>query len=577
MDLLSAGADVRRYTWDDANHAALALCSSMVSAPNLLLDSAQHQRFVTAIEQQRPQLALQPASVGCYGDDDRAGRGYYTRLLDDDVAEMLLEGPCFTSVPEWLLYYYACIGYNLVEADIDMIQRSPQVRGVHLRVSSYGGQGAGIDGPVAMLGELGKAMPVVAHCAPAYSGGYWLASPAKSIYVDKFEGVGSVGAVQVLYDYSKMNERIGITAHGMTGPNAELKLDGHPDFPITDEMKARFQRDLAKLSNYFQADIARLRSIPVEQIAALNGGTLMGADAVRARLADVEGSSRASLAYLLTLINSQAPATAPRAGVEAPMSGTKSTKILGQVAGANVAEGDMTPAEPTVSAFDAAVQAALPEGAALDIGMRCYHVGEDWFAVVCNMDNDVMTVGEPIAIGPMKDEEAEEAEAKASAKNAAVTAQPSAADAQLAKQIEVIRAELSVTQMSVKELQASNAAAEARAAKAEAALKEAKAEAEAAAWTSALSVVKPEARKSVETLARAEMTAEMTPSAAVEAVLSQEYMSAARLSVGVATKTGDAGETKPKLPSEEQPSTGVKAGHVLPWGNVDKGYQPNQA
>ncbi len=570
---------MRRHTWDDANHAALALCSSVVSSPNLLLDPSQHQRFVTALEQQRPGIALQPASVDCYGGDDRAGRGYYTRLLDDGVAEMFLEGPCFTSVPEWLLYYYACIGYNLVEADVEMIRMSPQVRGVHLRVSSYGGQGAGIDGPVSMLTELGKAMPIVAHCAPAYSGGYWLASPAKSIHVDKFEGVGSIGAVQVFYDYSKMNERLGITAHGLTGPNAALKLDGHPDFPITDEMKARFQRDLTKLSNYFQADIARLRGIPVEDIAALNGGTLMGADAVRARLADVEGSSRKSLEHLLSLINSQAPATAPRASTEAPMP-PKSAKILGQVAGGRVAEEGMTPetpAEPTVSTFDAAVQAALPEGATLDVGMRCYHVGEEWYAVTCTMDGDVMTMGEAIAIGPMGDDEEEEPEAEASAKGkgAKIEAlQPGIPVADLmvpemTKQIEAIRAELNITRASVEALTAAKAEADDRAAKAEAALKDAAAKAEAAAWKAALECALPESRADVEALARAQMTEGMEPATAVEMIRSKPYMVGAFQPAASAPRQAVA----PVVPTEPAP---VETPNVSaqPWGTADQGWTP---
>lgn len=566
MDLLSAGADVRRYTWDDANHAALALCSSMVSHPSALLEPSRRALFAEAIEKQTPQIAFGLA-VSAYGEDERGYGGVYTHLLDDGIAEMVLEGPCYTSVPEWLTYYYAVIGYNLVEADVEMIRRSPQVRATHLRMSSYGGQAAGIDGPVTALTELAKVMPLTAHAAPAYSGGYWLISPAEHITVDQLQGVGSIGAVQVLYDQSKWLEKLGVTPYGLTGPNAALKLDGHPDFPISEEMLARFRADLAKVSNLFQSEAARLRGIPIEKIAALNGGTLMGIDGVTAGLADAVGSSRASLAHLQTLIKSKAPT---RPNVEAPM-GNK--KILAVPGGASVAAEGETPAEPTVMEFQAELQAMLPEGAALDVTTCTYHIGDEWYA--CDwerVDGVLKMVGDA---KPIKMVETEAAETETE-EMVTATLQPgmlvSGGISDLTAQIEALRkqtaAEIGIAQKSIADLGAKLEAANQRAADAEAALKAADAKAERAAWDAALSVALPDSRADVEALARAAMTDGMDPAAAVAVVQAKPHMVGA-FKVGV-----EAEKPKPRLPVEETPAGPPSVAHRTVGLSPDKGWVP---
>lgn len=312
---------MRRYTLDDANHAALGLIKATLSAGFACLSQDLRQNFALALIQQRPALVLSAPSAGRRSSISMSepieGTSYLS-MDTDGILDVTLRGPVFADVPRWLLDYYEVIGHNLLAEDIE---ESPEsARAVRFLVSSPGGAVRGSDQSIPALAGLTRRLPSAAHMAPAYSMGYWMAAQAAKLFVSKVDGAGSIGAVLTMYDYSAYLEQLGIKAIGITSPNAEEKLDGWGDRPITEEAIARIRVDLDDVGDAFQREMARKRGLPLAAIRALNGGTRMGKRAVDDGLADVVGTPMDARAYLIEQLKSGATGGGSSARAAAPES-----------------------------------------------------------------------------------------------------------------------------------------------------------------------------------------------------------------------------------------------------------------
>lgn len=299
MDFGAAGADVRRYTFDDANHAALGLIKSTLSDGFACFAPDQRQAYAIALTQERPALVLSAPSAGRRAQafaEPIEGTSYLS-MDTDGIVDVSIKGPVFADVPRWLLYFFDVVGHNLLAEDLDHVPES--ARATRLLVSSPGGAVRGSDQSIPALAALTKRLPSAAHMAPAYSMGYWMAAQAQRLFVSKVDGAGSIGAVLTMYDYSGWLDQLGIKAIGLTSPNAEEKLDGWADAPITDEMIARIRVDLDDVGDAFQREMARKRGLPLAAIRALNGGTRMGKRALDDGLADAVGTPADARAYLI--------------------------------------------------------------------------------------------------------------------------------------------------------------------------------------------------------------------------------------------------------------------------------------
>lgn len=192
-----------------------------------------------------------------------------------------------------------CLGYD------DVVSRfraacETDASTILLDIDSCGGTVAGCFAAVhemrALAAKHGKTVAAFSNEA-AYSAAYAIATVADQIYVPESGGVGSVGVIGVVSEYTALMAKEGIRVAVLT--TGARKADGHPGVPLSDDALATLQGTIDKLGAQFFGLVAESRPLSAEQVQALEAACLMGQDAVDAGLAD-EVISRTQLIARLT-------------------------------------------------------------------------------------------------------------------------------------------------------------------------------------------------------------------------------------------------------------------------------------
>lgn len=179
-------------------------------------------------------------------------------------------------------------GYIYIQKVIERGLEDANVRGIALLINSPGGMVAGcfeaVDKIYARRGE--KPIRAFAH-EGAYSAAYAIASVADDIVVSRTGGVGSIGVVTSHLDFSKMNDDIGIKYTFIFA--GRHKVDGNPEEPLPDDVKARIQARIDELYDVFVSSVARNRGMEEQAVRDTEALTYTASQAVSIGLADSVG------------------------------------------------------------------------------------------------------------------------------------------------------------------------------------------------------------------------------------------------------------------------------------------------
>jgi signal peptide peptidase SppA len=185
-----------------------------------------------------------------------------------------------------------CFGGTSAEKllkDIQTCLDSPNVESIALNIDSPGGEAFGINELSQAIYEGRQKKPIKAYVSGlGCSGAYWIASAADEVITDKSAFSGSIGVVTAWMDDTGFYEQMGIRREVITSSNAPLKrLD--LDKP---EHRQELQRELDSIESVFIKAVARNRGVTVDKVKQdfNQGGVLVGADAVKAGMADRVGS-----------------------------------------------------------------------------------------------------------------------------------------------------------------------------------------------------------------------------------------------------------------------------------------------
>lgn len=180
------------------------------------------------------------------------------------------------------------------------------VRGVLFDVDSPGGAVSGtFDLADYLFAARGK-KPIwaIANDA-AYSAAYALASVADRVSVTRSGGVGSVGVIAVHVEFSKMDERVGVTYTPIF--SGERKNDFSDTEPLNDTARGLLQMEVDRLREIFVATVARNRGITAEAVRKTEAGTFNGPEGLDIKFADAVESFDETLAAFQASLN-RAPA-----------------------------------------------------------------------------------------------------------------------------------------------------------------------------------------------------------------------------------------------------------------------------
>lgn len=166
------------------------------------------------------------------------------------------------------------------------------IKGIAMVIHSPGGQVAGcfdaLDKMVALRDAVGVPVRSFAH-EGAYSAAFAIALVEnKGIAVSRTGGVGSIGVVTTHYDWSKANDNFGVKVTYIFA--GKHKVDGNPDAPLPDDVKANIQARIDELYQVFVSAVARNRGLEEAAVRATEAQCFTATQAVSNGLADTIGS-----------------------------------------------------------------------------------------------------------------------------------------------------------------------------------------------------------------------------------------------------------------------------------------------
>jgi capsid assembly protease len=172
-----------------------------------------------------------------------------------------------------------------------------EVSGIVLDVDSPGGEIAGLADLADEIRSAAAHKPIFAVADDhAFSAAYWLASAASRVFVTQTAGVGSIGIIAMHLDRSGFDQKAGF-AYTPVFAGAQ-KNDFSPHGPLSERAKAVLKADVDRVHGMFVNAVARNRQLPAAKVRGTEAALYLGADAVRAGLADEIGTLDDAVAAL---------------------------------------------------------------------------------------------------------------------------------------------------------------------------------------------------------------------------------------------------------------------------------------
>lgn len=177
-------------------------------------------------------------------------------------------------------------GLDAIMRDFRVAQASTAVDRIVMLFDTPGGVVSGLGEAADVIRTSGK--PVTAFVTGmAASAGYWLASQATEIILDRSAHVGNIG---VVYSMSRQEQagQDGRRVYEIVSSNAPNK---RPD-PTTEEGRAAIQADVDAVEKVFMADVARGRGVTLATVRSEfgRGASIAASRAVELGMADKIGT-----------------------------------------------------------------------------------------------------------------------------------------------------------------------------------------------------------------------------------------------------------------------------------------------
>jgi signal peptide peptidase SppA len=187
---------------------------------------------------------------------------------------------------------YEQLGNEVLDAATD-----PQVRGILLRVDSYGGEANGAWDAADLIAQAAQLKPVWASVDDwALSGGYLLASAADRVWVTRTGAVGSIGVIAMHLDQSGFDAARGLKYTTVFAGDRKNDLNAHE--PPSEEALDVLAAEVHRLYGMFVGAVAQRRGLSAQAVRNTEAGIFHGSDAVARGLADRVGTFREALAEM---------------------------------------------------------------------------------------------------------------------------------------------------------------------------------------------------------------------------------------------------------------------------------------
>jgi len=216
--------------------------------------------------------------------------------MRDGVAVIPVTGPIFRYA-NLFTEISGATSTGVLARDIQTAVENPYVRGIVLDFNTPGGEATGINELAKLIADVRGMKPIKAYVGGmAASAGYWLAAAADEIIVDEIAMLGSIGVVMSFLDTAERDAKSGVRSVDIVSSQSpDKRVD-----PNTDEGRAKVQATVNALAEVFVQAVATHRGVKPEKVLSDfgRGGVLVGADAIKAGMADRIGSLESVIAEL---------------------------------------------------------------------------------------------------------------------------------------------------------------------------------------------------------------------------------------------------------------------------------------
>lgn len=255
------------YRW---NNVPLALRAD--AAQEIVLELVRAQRTG-----ERAQM-LYPGDKAASRGDNAEPYDVVNGVAIVPVMGVLLHG----FVPGW---GFGATSYQSIDDKITAAIADAGIRAIVMHIDSPGGEVAGCFDLCDRIYGLRGEKPIISVLdESAYSAAYAIASCADMICVPRTGGTGSIGVIAMHLDVTEAladaGLRVSLVHFG------ERKTELYPFVPLSKGARARLQSDVDEMGEMFVALVARNRGIDADQVRETEAGIFLGANGVKAGLAD---------------------------------------------------------------------------------------------------------------------------------------------------------------------------------------------------------------------------------------------------------------------------------------------------
>jgi ClpP class serine protease len=220
----------------------------------------------------------------------------------DGVAVLPVTGPIFPRA-NMMTEFSGATSVTMLQNDYRVALNNADIGAILMLMDTPGGAVSGINAFTETVAAGARKKPTTAYVAgTAASAGYWIASAAGEIVLDRTGIVGSIGVV------AAVPIQVAPDAQGdlwieIVSTNAPNK---RPD-PTSEDGRAEMISTLDAIETQFIADVAKGRKVSVEKVRSDfgQGGVKVGNDAVKAGMADKVQNYDATLSALRKLVANQ--------------------------------------------------------------------------------------------------------------------------------------------------------------------------------------------------------------------------------------------------------------------------------
>ena len=217
---------------------------------------------------------LQPVAQTSYEDDEEIDRmfgvdverpGLMHLEKIGNTAILSIRGGLVNGHQWWHPFAVGQItSYESIKDAVAILNQSPDVSNVIVRVESPGGYVSGVDSASRALSSLRATKNVIVHSDTiAASAGYWLMSSLPNVYASPMAQIGNIGTLLLVPDYSEAYNKAGIKFHVFKA--GKEKGYGLSETEFTEEEKASLQEYVEKSNNFFLTHVSRHRNLMISE------------------------------------------------------------------------------------------------------------------------------------------------------------------------------------------------------------------------------------------------------------------------------------------------------------------------